>query len=131
MFGSESFSESLSFWMVLLAVAVDHHAVSAAGDRCDQRFDRGDDTDAHDDQIGGNDLAVRQPHARHPIRALDRRDRNAEPQVDAMLAVLLLIEARQILARDAREHAVRSEEHTSELQSLMRISYAVFCLQKT
>src|SRR3546814_5129003 len=25
---------------------------------------------------------------------------------------------------------VRSEEHTSELQSLMRISYAVFCLQK-
>src|SRR3546814_3042164 len=25
---------------------------------------------------------------------------------------------------------IRSEEHTSELQSLMRISYAVFCLQK-
>src|SRR3546814_10560765 len=31
-------------------------------------------------------------------------------------------------ADDAFE-AVRSEEHTSELQSLMRISYAVFCLQ--
>src|SRR3546814_2805078 len=28
-------------------------------------------------------------------------------------------------------HALRSEEHTSELQSLMRISYAVFCLKKT
>src|SRR3546814_6443016 len=28
------------------------------------------------------------------------------------------------------EKAVRSEEHTSELQSLMRISYAVFCLKK-
>src|SRR3546814_5468187 len=27
-------------------------------------------------------------------------------------------------------HLVRSEEHTSELQSLMRISYAVFCLKK-
>src|SRR3546814_7958180 len=27
-------------------------------------------------------------------------------------------------------HAHRSEEHTSELQSLMRISYAVFCLKK-
>src|SRR3546814_5953994 len=27
-------------------------------------------------------------------------------------------------------HAERSEEHTSELQSLMRISYAVFCLKK-
>src|SRR3546814_8289604 len=32
----------------------------------------------------------------------------------------------------ARDHAVfeRSEEHTSELQSLMRISYAVLCLKK-
>src|SRR3546814_4890731 len=29
-----------------------------------------------------------------------------------------------------REVAERSEEHTSELQSLMRISYAVFCLKK-
>src|SRR3546814_5468274 len=29
-----------------------------------------------------------------------------------------------------RMEAVRSEEHTSELQSLMRISYAVFCLKK-
>src|SRR3546814_3018247 len=30
----------------------------------------------------------------------------------------------------ARQEAVRSEEHTSELQSLMRNSYAVFCLKK-
>src|SRR3546814_2839299 len=29
-----------------------------------------------------------------------------------------------------RRHRGRSEEHTSELQSLMRISYAVFCLKK-
>src|SRR3546814_2406746 len=39
------------------------------------------------------------------------------------------------IARDSRvrrEPVVpRSEEHTSELQSLMRISYAVFCLKKT
>src|SRR3546814_9041771 len=39
------------------------------------------------------------------------------------------------LQRDGRWRAhpppvVRSEEHTSELQSLMRISYAVFCLKK-
>src|SRR3546814_2653463 len=40
--------------------------------------------------------------------------------------------------RDRMEHGLpdmgrltRSEEHTSELQSLMRISYAVFCLKKT
>src|SRR3546814_2664972 len=32
--------------------------------------------------------------------------------------------------RSARQMAGRSEEHTSELQSLMRISYAVFCLKK-
>src|SRR3546814_5375916 len=32
--------------------------------------------------------------------------------------------------RRAGQPAVRSEEHTSELQSLMRISYAVFCLKK-
>src|SRR3546814_9918431 len=31
---------------------------------------------------------------------------------------------------DHMTHGVRSEEHTSELQSLMRISYAVFCLKK-
>src|SRR3546814_5736150 len=31
---------------------------------------------------------------------------------------------------EPRDEAKRSEEHTSELQSLMRISYAVFCLQK-
>src|SRR3546814_7441882 len=29
-----------------------------------------------------------------------------------------------------KNYATRSEEHTSELQSLMRISYAVFCLNK-
>src|SRR3546814_8919663 len=31
---------------------------------------------------------------------------------------------------EAIHHPERSEEHTSELQSLMRISYAVFCLKK-
>src|SRR3546814_5813308 len=35
-----------------------------------------------------------------------------------------------VLARGVRHIHVRSEEHTSELQSLMRISYAVFCLKK-
>src|SRR3546814_1378913 len=37
------------------------------------------------------------------------------------------------LERDVQfrcQHLGRSEEHTSELQSLMRISYAVFCLKK-
>src|SRR3546814_7201664 len=35
-----------------------------------------------------------------------------------------------LLAAPAQAVVLRSEEHTSELQSLMRISYAVFCLKK-
>src|SRR3546814_1235941 len=35
-----------------------------------------------------------------------------------------------VVERGSREIVHRSEEHTSELQSLMRISYAVFCLKK-
>src|SRR3546814_7156865 len=34
------------------------------------------------------------------------------------------------VAYGPRIHGLRSEEHTSELKSLMRISYAVFCLKK-
>src|SRR3546814_10319167 len=34
------------------------------------------------------------------------------------------------MVRTSHTDTVRSEEHTSELQSLMRISYAVFCLKK-
>src|SRR3546814_2099198 len=48
---------------------------------------------------------------------------------DALLGAPLA-EALGVHRRVARELALRSEEHTSELQSLMRISYAVFCLKK-
>src|SRR3546814_3991227 len=41
-----------------------------------------------------------------------------------------IVRARSIARSRARVRARRSEEHTSELQSLMRISYAVFCLKK-
>src|SRR3546814_7068441 len=37
---------------------------------------------------------------------------------------------RSVQCRKCAEYLQRSEEHTSELQSLMRISYAVFCLKK-
>src|SRR3546814_5331736 len=44
------------------------------------------------------------------------------------------LDAKTVKRRGAVQHdrvlANRSEEHTSELQSLMRISYAVFCLKK-
>src|SRR3546814_10798698 len=37
---------------------------------------------------------------------------------------------RAVAIQERNDLAQRSEEHTSELQSLMRISYAVFCLKK-
>src|SRR3546814_3231467 len=44
-----------------------------------------------------------------------------------LIALLIVLLAGLGIAQ-ALSHLVRSEEHTSELQSLMRISYAVFCL---
>src|SRR3546814_10771497 len=41
-----------------------------------------------------------------------------------------LLPGDQLSSNRARKTGKRSEEHTSELQSLMRISYAVFCLKK-
>src|SRR3546814_1319762 len=53
---------------------------------------------------------------RHALRPLLGHDRGSAP---SPFRALLL-----------PGHRGRSEEHTSELQSLMRISYAVFCLKK-
>src|SRR3546814_9375020 len=53
--------------------------------------------------------------------------RQAQVRAPADAGVLAL----RVLAHDDPvDLAARSEEHTSELQSLMRISYAVFCLKK-
>src|SRR3546814_10758291 len=57
----------------------------------------------------------------------DRADRVGE---DHFHVRGVLREAPRQPAHRARAAAARSEEHTSELQSLMRISYAVFCLKK-
>src|SRR3546814_8575747 len=51
-------------------------------------------------------------------------------RVPARLAEVPVYHLRQMAAYVAALETVRSEEHTSELQSLMRISYAVFCLKK-
>src|SRR3546814_4637026 len=48
------------------------------------------------------------------------------PNVAGLLNNLALL----LQAQGKLDEAERSEEHTSELQSLMRISYAVFCLKK-
>src|SRR3546814_1822323 len=58
----------------------------------------------------------------------------AEIPMAALVAVMIMVSIGTFSWRslkDIRHHPwQRSEEHTSELQSLMRISYAVFCLKK-
>src|SRR3546814_8029680 len=49
---------------------------------------------------------------------------------DLAAALASTVPATAGTARRLARFVDRSEEHTSELQSLMRISYAVFCLQK-
>src|SRR3546814_5548502 len=54
-----------------------------------------------------------------------RNEHLVQGSVSWISCLVILLPIVVILSR-----AVRSEEHTSELQSLMRISYAVFCLKK-
>src|SRR3546814_3438687 len=57
-----------------------------------------------------------------------------DPRIRAAMSSFWMLdnvsEGLQKLASDLDKSVWRSEEHTSELQSLMRISYAVFCLKK-
>src|SRR3546814_8052823 len=92
--------------------------------------------------IAGADLRNSVDHAQPPPRRLPFRMHRqpeqrpaAQPQRRAVARIL----GRRVDRPDDRvgaRHAhllgdlQRSEEHTSELQSLMRISYAVFCLKK-
>src|SRR3546814_6179594 len=69
-----------------------------------------------------------QPVAGTPGRQrLDLRQRSRWRGNEAVQSLVGRIAQRQ---RQLRGRRGRSEEHTSELQSLMRISYAVFCLKK-
>src|SRR3546814_1782700 len=77
-----------------------------------------------------------QPELHHPavpagqaaVRPDDGRARGAQGPEAVHQARLHHDAAEELLPNYLR---FRSEEHTSELQSLMRISYAVFCLKKT
>src|SRR3546814_8180885 len=63
------------------------------------------------------------------MRGLDHGDRLRHLR-PVLLASRLQVVGLGALPGGARDVDGRSEEHTSELQSLMRISYAVFCLKK-
>src|SRR3546814_8256210 len=71
--------------------------------------------------------------------AMRVRPEGALPSILSAIFVAFLNKPRHIAVVIERQHVgekaravfrERSEEHTSELQSLMRISYAVFCLKK-
>src|SRR3546814_6899929 len=78
--------------------------------------------------------------AQHILTALDRRqareqlerrvdERTRELQQANMVLQAEIIERQRAEKLQRALYSIKSEEHTSELQSLMRISYAVFCLK--
>src|SRR3546814_5688739 len=73
---------------------------------------------------------------RNPLRILDSKDPRDQPIADAAPEIDAYLTAEggrffEAVTRGLDAAGVRrSEEHTSELESLMRISYAVFCLKK-
>jgi hypothetical protein len=94
------------------ALRIDRDAVAAFGPGIDQRLDGGDDADADDHHFGRQHLAIGQLHARGAIVLPDDAvDLGTQPDVDAVRAMLFLVEARQRLAGDAREHAIERFEH--------------------
>src|SRR3546814_7959958 len=77
------------------------------------------------DQEGEDEQQPRRHHVEKGDEAQPRRRDEQEPlRADQHPPAIELVGDR------ARQQRERSEEHTSELQSLMRTSYAVFCLKK-
>src|SRR3546814_2059129 len=93
----------------------------------------------HRGERSGQSLAALVDHALHELFATGDIVDQADHHAGRDHAVLRIARIERVLAAAARHEmtdilerrAARSEEHTSELQSLMRISYAVFCLKKT
>src|SRR3546814_10145538 len=90
-----------------------------------------------DDDVGVPDVVperdvVRGESHQRLIGLGGRRARTtAQPIVDDLLPARIGRDFERVVEADLLERPPRrSEEHTSELQSLMRISYAVFCLKK-
>src|SRR3546814_8815225 len=74
------------------------------------------------------DAATVAEDARQHVVGGDLHDVLADLCIDEMLRAIVFDE-KNLRHLQLLVYLVRSEEHTSELQSLMRISYAVFCLK--
>src|SRR3546814_7518505 len=79
----------------------------------------------HELRIEAGKEPLQQVHRHFPGNLQQRRDERKSGRRHAALRRILGVEVPR-----RRQQRKRSEEHTSELQSLMRISYAVFCLKK-
>src|SRR3546814_5052408 len=81
-----------------------------------------------------NNLGDSKSLVTHPATTTHQRlqpeDRAALGIGDGLLRLSVGLEDPADIIEDLAEALSRSEEHTSELQSLMRTSYAVFCLKK-
>src|SRR3546814_8625189 len=94
--------------------------------------------DHDDDGIDAREMFGAAPSARSRPARLERRGGAAAIGAEAVARMPIDQAARRGIGRrfagahpiERAEQRGRSEEHTSELQSLMRISYAVFCLKK-
>src|SRR3546814_6944168 len=95
-------------------------------------------SDVCSSDLAHHDVAVEVENLLHAV-GQDLRNEDAQVgrvrnvSVGAEMTVALDVEgleAQHHVAEARRQGKDRSEEHTSELQSLMRISYAVFCLKK-
>src|SRR3546814_19583037 len=96
------------------------HTLSPTRRSSDLRIDRADD-------VAVTRVAQRD---RRAVR-LGGLDHRQCPAVGRHREIAILVRGGKRRAGDRHEkQSERSEEHTSELQSLMRISYAVFCLKK-
>src|SRR3546814_5074138 len=78
----------------------------------------------------GRGLALRQPARRHGDRHVAARAVAGDAHLVGRAAQILRLADHPFEGAFGIVPRCRSEEHTSELQSLMRISYAVFCLKK-
>src|SRR3546814_9644219 len=87
--------------------------------------DRRPDADAHPGVFGG--VAVADAHRRLLLGPAQARP---DAGGGGLCRRAAAGRARGGVVRRQHLHSARSEEHTSELQSLMRTSYAVFCLKK-
>src|SRR3546814_10585305 len=85
--------------------------------------------DGDDGEVLSTEIGLQVVERGHLLDA-GRAPGRPEIHQDHLAAEPFQCERRPCAVREARVRRWRSEEHTSELQSLMRISYAVFCLKK-